>query len=80
MFEIDYNFLILCFINSKLIRILCKIIKKSKIDFKRFKRFDQNKFDFELINNETFFRRKTKSNFNQRCFENIRLKKFKKFD
>ena len=30
MFKINYNFLMLCFINSKLIEILCKIIKKIK--------------------------------------------------
>jgi hypothetical protein len=34
-----------------------KKFKKLKINFKRFKRFDQNRFDFESINNETFFRR-----------------------
>ena len=35
-------------------------VKKSKtlkIDFKRFKHFNQNTFDFESINNKTFFRR-----------------------
>ena len=31
--------------------------KKLKVDFKRFKRFDQNQFDFESISSETFFRR-----------------------
>ena len=38
-------------------------IKKSKtlkIDFKRFKRFDQNSLDFESINNETFSRRNSR--------------------
>ena len=59
LFEIDYNFLILCFINSILIRILCK----KKIDFKHFKKFDQNRFDFESINNKTFFERKQNDNF-----------------
>ena len=41
-------------------------VKKSKtlkVDFKRLKRFNQNSFDFESINNETFFRR-----FNQNMF------------
>ena len=39
MFEIDYNFLMLCFINSMLIRILCKKIKNVKNWFQTFQTF-----------------------------------------
>ena len=45
--------------------LIRKKLKTLKIDFKHFKRFDQNAFDFESINNKIFFRR-------QRCNDIIK--------